>query len=103
LKISYVLMERGSAAERKEIMWTAFKNVETGVVHAVSMPRGMSPHGFAMDWPLAETKEPLTCPMCLKFAFKWCGRDTELPAMLPDEIEASARNEGKLSYVSHNF
>jgi hypothetical protein len=73
-------------------MWTAFKNVDTGTVHAVSLPKGMSPHGFAMDWPLAETKEPLTCPICLKFAFQWCGRDTELQAMLPGEDGEAVRN-----------
>ena len=49
-------------------MWIAFKNVETGTVHAVSLPAGMSPHGFAMAWPLEETKEPLTCHLCLQFA-----------------------------------
>jgi hypothetical protein len=85
LKTSYALMGLGSAAERKQIMWTAFKNVETGKVHAVSLPGGMSPHGFAMDWPLAETKEPLTCHQCLEFAFRWRNQDFRLEAMLPGE------------------
>jgi hypothetical protein len=67
-------------------MWVAFKNVETGTVHAVSLPAGMSPHGFAMDWPLAETKEPLTCHLCLQFAFRWRNQDAGLEAMLPAEV-----------------
>ena len=64
-------------------MWVAMKNVETGIVHAVSLPGGMSPHGFAMDWPLAETDEPLTCHLCLQFAFRWHNQDAGLKAMLP--------------------
>ena len=68
-----------------KLMWVAFKNVETGMVHAVSLPRGMSPHGFAMAWPLAETTEPSTCHLCLQFAFLWRNQDAELKAMLPPE------------------
>jgi hypothetical protein len=64
-------------------MWKAFKNVETGTVHAVSVPRGMSPHGFAMNWPLEETHEPLTCHLCLQFAFQWRHSEAALNAMLP--------------------
>jgi hypothetical protein len=75
-------------------MWVAFKNVETGTVHAVSLPAGMSPHGFAMDWPLAETKEPLTCYLCLQFAFRWRHQDAGLEAMLPGEVEVASRNGG---------
>jgi hypothetical protein len=67
-------------------MWVAFKNVETGIVHAVSLPAGMSPHGCAMDWPLAETNEPLTCHLCLQFAFRWRNQDTGLKAMLPPDL-----------------
>ena len=83
LKTSYALMGLGSAAERKQIMWIAFKNVETGTVHAVSLPGGMSPHGFAMAWPLEETKEPLTCHLCLQFASRWRKQDSGLEALLP--------------------
>ena len=72
-------------------MWIAFKNVETGMVHAVSLPGGMSPHGFAMDWPLKETIEPLTCHLCLKFAFKWRNQNTALKAMLPGEVRKEHR------------
>ena len=67
-------------------MWVAFKNVETGIVHAVSLPAGMSPHGFAMNWPLAETNEPLTCHLCLQFVFGWRNQDAGLKAMLPPEL-----------------
>ena len=67
-------------------MWIAFKNVETGIVHAVSLPGGMSPHGFAMDWPVEETSEPLTCHLCLQFAFRWRNQDSGLKAMLPAEL-----------------
>lgn len=66
-------------------MWCAFKNVETGVVHAVSLPAGMSPHGFAMAWPLEQTEEPLSCHLCLQFAFTWRWRDKALETMLPKE------------------
>jgi hypothetical protein len=83
LKTSYARMGLGSAAERKQIMWIAFKNVETGTVHAVSLPAGMSPHGFAMAWPLEETKEPLTCHLCLRFASRWRKQDSGLEALLP--------------------
>ena len=67
-------------------MWIACKNVETGIVHAVSLPGGMSPHGFAMDWPLEETEESLTCHLCLQFAFRWRHQDGGLKAMLPAEL-----------------
>jgi hypothetical protein len=40
-------------------MWVASKDVETGIVHAVSLLREMSPHGFAIGWPMEETKESL--------------------------------------------
>jgi len=66
-------------------MWYAFKNVETGVVHCVSLPAGMSPHGFAMTWPMEQTQEALTCHLCLQFAFKWGWEDKTLEAMLPKE------------------
>jgi hypothetical protein len=36
-----------------------------------------------MDWPLAETNEPLTCHLCLQFAFRWRNQDGGLKAMLP--------------------
>ena len=66
-------------------MWKAFKNVETGAVHAVLMPDGMSPHGFAMHWPMVETDESLTCHLCLRFAYQYCYRDAALMDMLPRE------------------
>lgn len=72
-------------------MWTAFKNVESGMVHVVSVPSGMSPHGFAMDWPMAETDEPVTCNLCLKFAFAGRNHDARLKAMLPDELRGLER------------
>jgi len=72
--------------------WKAFKNVETGVVHAVLLPKGMSPHGFAMDWPLAETQEPLTCHLCLQFAFQWHRSEAALKAMLPAELASNENN-----------
>jgi hypothetical protein len=64
-------------------MWVALKNVETGIIHAVLLPGGMSPHGFAMDWPLEETKEPLSCHLCLQYAFGRRHKDAGLRAMLP--------------------
>jgi hypothetical protein len=67
-------------------MWTAFKNVETGTVHAVSLPAGMSPHGFAMNWPMEQTTEPLSCHLCLQFAFRYRGQDSRLETMLPREV-----------------
>jgi hypothetical protein len=75
-------------------MWVAMKNVETGIVHAVSLPAGMSPHGFAMAWPLAETTEPLTCHLCLQFAFRWRNQDAGLKAMLPVETFTGPRPGG---------
>jgi hypothetical protein len=72
-------------------MWVVFKNVETGTVHAVSLPAGMSPHGFAMAWPLEETKGPLTCHLCLQFAFRWRNQDAGLEAML--SAEAGGRGD----------
>ena len=72
--------------ERPVIMWKAFKNVETGTVHAVSLVSGMSPHGFAMDWPLVETAEPLTCHQCLQYAFRRQNAANELNALLPTEM-----------------
>jgi len=66
-------------------MWTAFENVETGTVHAVSLPAGMSPHGFAMAWPLAATEKPLTCHLCLQFALRWRQQDAGLEVLLPRE------------------
>lgn len=75
-------------------MWRAFKNVETGVVHAVKVPEGRTPHGFAMDWPLAETGEPLTCHLCLQFAFEWRWREPALAAMLPEgELAKAAQSD----------
>jgi hypothetical protein len=61
-------------------MWEAAKNIETGIVHAVSLPGGMSPHGFAMDWNLEGTEETVTCKACLKFARRW-KRDPGLQAI----------------------
>ena len=54
-----------------KFMWRAFKNVESGTVHTVSMPSEIIQHGFAMDWGLVETDEPLTCQLCLIFAYEW--------------------------------
>jgi len=75
-------------------MWIACKNIETGIVHAVSLPAGMSPHGFAMDWPLAEAHEPLTCQVCLRFAFRWRNQDTGLKALLPVDNSKDPRSGG---------
>jgi hypothetical protein len=75
-------------------MWKSFKNVETGTVHAVSLPGGMSPHGFAMDWPMVETGAPLTCLLCLQFAYRWGGQDNGLWAMLPGEGNKTAKAWG---------
>jgi hypothetical protein len=74
-------------------MWTACKNIESGVVHAVSLPAGMSPHGFAMDWPVVETNEPVTCHLCLQFAFRWRNQQAELNELLPAELR---QGSGKL-------
>ena len=82
------------AAEITNCMWQAFKNVESGTVHAVSMPSGMSPHGFAMDWGLVETDEPLTCHLCLQFAFRWRNQDAGLKAMLPVDTFRGPRPGG---------
>jgi hypothetical protein len=78
-------------------MWKALKNVETGIVHAVRLPQGMSPHGFAMDWPLVETQEPLTCHLCLQFAFQWRYRHAELHAMLPSDFDGCGGAERRCS------
>jgi len=67
-------------------MWKALKNVETGIIHAVSMPTGMCSHGFAMDWPLVETSEPITCHQCLQHAFEWRWHDGGLKALLPADL-----------------
>jgi hypothetical protein len=72
-------------------MWCAHKNVETGVVHAVALPGGMSPHGFALNWPLVRTDEPLTCHLCLLFAYARGGRDEGLARMLPPDETPSPR------------
>ena len=93
LKTSYALMGLGSAAERKQVMWTAFKNMETGIVHAVSLPAGMSPHGFAMAWPLEQTKEPLSCGQCLRFARRWRQQDSGLEALLPGAVGMCGNQE----------
>jgi len=74
-------------------MWKAYKNVETGIVHAVRLPAGMSPHGHAMNWPLVETDAPLSCHLCLQFAYEWRFRDTDLFAMLPDNFSLEGKNE----------
>jgi hypothetical protein len=75
-------------------MWKAFKNVETGVVHAVKLPTGRTPHGYAMDWPMEETREALTCHVCLQFAFQWAWRDAALAAMLPEgELSQPAKSD----------
>jgi hypothetical protein len=74
-------------------MWQAMKNVETGVVHAVELPAGMSPHGYAMDWPMAKIEAPLTCHLCLQFAYRCCWRDENLAAMLPKQATPERRCE----------
>jgi len=74
-------------------MWQAFKNVSSGTVHAVSLPSGMSPHGFAMDWGLAQTDEPLSCQLCLMIAYLWRSTDFGLNAMLPAELRAKEVRE----------
>jgi hypothetical protein len=68
-------------------MWIAFKNFETGAVHAVSFPAGMSPHGFAMNWPLEQSGEPISCALCLKFALRWREQDAGLAALLPVHLK----------------
>ena len=67
-------------------MWLAFKHVKTGIVHAVSLPRGMSPHGYALDWPLVKTDAPLSCHLCLQFAFGGRFQDARLHALLPADF-----------------
>ena len=71
-------------------MWKAFKNVETGTVHAVSLPAGMCPHGFAMNWALAEADEPLTCQLCLIFAYRYRRTNPALNAMLPADLRSAS-------------
>ena len=68
-------------------MWTKFKNIESGIVHAVSFPGGMTCHGFALNWPLLNTNEPLTCNMCLQFAYRWREQDAGLDALLPAKLK----------------
>jgi hypothetical protein len=70
----------------KKIMWMAFKNFKTQSVHAVSLPAGMSPHGFAMYWPLEQIEGPITCHLCLKFAQRWQEQDPGLEALLPRHL-----------------
>lgn len=72
----------------KKFMWQAFKNVETGVIHAVKVPGGRTPHGFAFDWPLVETAAPLTCHLCLRYAYAHRRQAPALEAMLPVEMRA---------------
>ena len=84
LKTSYALM--GLRQTKIKFMWQTFKNVESGTVHAVSLPSGMSPHGFAMDWALAETHEPLTCQLCLMFAYQCRRTNPALNTMLPADL-----------------
>jgi hypothetical protein len=67
-------------------MWKPFKNIGSRTVHAVSLPSGMSPHGFAMNWALAETPESVTCHLCLLFAHQWRNRNPELKALLPANV-----------------
>ncbi len=72
-------------------MWKSFKNVETGVVHAVLMPLGMTPHGFALNWPLVETDEPVSCHLCLQFAYGGRRVSAALNAMLPDGLKQATK------------
>jgi hypothetical protein len=51
----------------------------------------MSPHGFALNWPLVPTDEPLTCHLCLLFAYARGGRDEALARMLPPGETPSPR------------
>ena len=74
-------------------MWKAFKNIESGVVHAVKMPEGVTPHGFAMNWPVIETEEPLSCPMCLRAAYEWRFRVPEFYALLPENYQVPGTSE----------
>ena len=73
-------------------MWRTFKNVSSGTVHAVALPSGMSPHGFAMDLALAETDEPLTCQLCLVFAYEWRRTNPALNAMLPADLRCGSES-----------
>lgn len=75
-------------------MWFRFKNVETGIVHAISLPAGRSPHGFAMCWPLEPTDEPLSCHLCLQFAFRWRNQDAGLKTLLPADTFKGPRSGG---------
>jgi hypothetical protein len=75
-----------------KFMWQAFKNVSSGTVHAVSLPSGMSPHGFAMSWGLVETDEPLTCQLCLMFAYEWRRTNAALNAMLPADLRCTGES-----------
>jgi hypothetical protein len=69
-------------------MWIAFKNFKTNTIHAVSLPAGMSPHGFAMYWPLEQMEDgPITCQLCLKFALRWREQDAGLAALLPASLK----------------
>jgi hypothetical protein len=91
LKTSYALM--GWRQTKRKVMWQAFKNVSSGTVHAVLMPSGMSPHGYAMDWALVETDEPLTCRWCLIFAYEWRRTNPALNAMLPAEMRCGVESK----------
>jgi hypothetical protein len=71
-------------------MWKTFKNVKSGTVHAVALPSGMSPHGSAMGWALAETHESLSCRQCLQFAFQWRKQNAQLKAMLPADADGGS-------------
>jgi hypothetical protein len=68
-------------------MWTAFRNFKSDTVHAISFPAGMSPHGFAMYWPLEETSEKIPCHLCLKFALRWHEQDEGLAGLLPPHLK----------------
>ena len=96
MKTSYVLMGLGGN-EKKPFMWKAFKNVETGIVHAVSMPQGMSPHGYALNWPLEEIRKSLTYHLCLLFAFQGRYQHVELHAMLPADFDGCGGAERRCS------
>jgi hypothetical protein len=73
-------------------MWQAFKNIESGTVHAVAVPAGMSPHGFAMNWGLVATDEPLTCQLCLMFAYEWHRTNPGLNALLPADLRCGGES-----------
>jgi hypothetical protein len=87
-----LLCPDGFGQTKLKLMWRALKNVGSGTVHAVALPSGMSPYGFAMDWGLVETDDPLTCQLCLMFAYQYRRANPVLNAMLPADLRCSGES-----------